>query len=545
MKGSCHFSLLLNAHQPFVARHGGRPDAEARLYESTRDGYLPLISAIRRIAAHTGTVCINMSISPTLAEMLSDNHFRTGFGEFMDRTVKSVTEDLRFFAEAGRKEMIQVAEYWLRKYDDLTILFSDIGGDIISELSRLESNGLELMTSAATSTHIPLLGSENCIRAQVKIGARVFAEHFGHEPDGIWLPEATPGRANRWKNQVTGTELPREGIEEAVASAGLKYFVASAFPQHGVRQQDHRSTGHTLTERSGDDAATLSPEDAFRSHVTVCRNGIVAIFAGNPVYAMRDSEDNELHSPDTGYLDCNRRGFPGGNRYWCKTGAGALRGRSQPYLPELAAAKTEKYATEFLDSICGPDFSPERTVAATAIDAELFGSLWHEGPCWILQIYEKMNRFGISGRTLGSLIDESAFKENSLRVEGSIEDYLKIRSQFNRSTSGIWKPVYEYEEEYTGFLHTLRSDAPGLKERVLKQMGRELLLLESSCWSPHVSGSIEQEHLQERVALHSGYFGKLREIATKNEISEEELRFLEQCEKTDRIFQKLDLSSWD
>ncbi len=55
----------------------------------------------------------------------------------------------------------------------------------------------------------------NGLRAQIEIGAREFARHFGKRPQGIWLPECG--------------YVP--GVDELLKEAGIRYFFTDT---HGV-----------------------------------------------------------------------------------------------------------------------------------------------------------------------------------------------------------------------------------------------------------------------------------------------------------------------
>src|SRR5262249_37813930 len=79
-----------------------------------------------------------------------------------------------------------------------------------------DTGKLELITCAATHGFLPLMAlNRSAVRAQIEVGAREFARHFGKRPQGLWLPEC--GYA--------------PGVDGALRDAGIRYCFTDS---HGV-----------------------------------------------------------------------------------------------------------------------------------------------------------------------------------------------------------------------------------------------------------------------------------------------------------------------
>lgn len=86
-----YFALVLHAHLPFV-RHPEYDDflEEDWLLEAIIESYVPLLDALERLVSDGVPVCMTLTISPTLCEMLSDPLLHNRYMIRLDRDRKSV-----------------------------------------------------------------------------------------------------------------------------------------------------------------------------------------------------------------------------------------------------------------------------------------------------------------------------------------------------------------------------------------------------------------------------------------------------------------------
>ncbi len=537
MSGPHPFSLLLNAHYEYPAPPANGAYSHIRLYETARDSYLQIIQTFRNIAENEGRIGISMSVSPPLLTLLSDGSFRSGFGHFMDNTVKSLTSDLRYFAESGNREKLRVAEYWLKKYDELTFLFNDIGGDITAELARLEGRGLELLTTAATNPPLYMLGNEKCIKAQIMVGARAFEEHVGHAPGGMWIPGTLQRGDRNGSEHIAGVKSPWKTIDDAVASAGLSYFITDAGSNSVGGENGEADVLRPVLSDTG--------HEQHSPHVLKGGHGTFAALTGTVASAAGWHRCDGGYATDADYLESDAKSVPGGIRYWHRARDGTSVEGRETYSPEAAASRVEEHASDFLEEVIEKSSSCDGAIVTVAADAELFGGMWHEGPDWISRVFGKMNGYGILAKTAGECVRETASAETVSLSNLLCRFEFNQNSEWKESAGSLLKSIHGYETRYIALLHNMDSKKyGGTKERVAKQAGRELLLLEGSARIPGTSSGTKAEDAEHEPA-HSGCFDRLMEIASKNDTDEEDRKLLENCEKMHPIFPRLDISAWE
>ena len=84
-----------------------------------------------------------------------------------------------------------------------------------------------------------------------------------------------------------------------------------------------------------------------------------------------------------------------------------------------------------------------------------------------------------------------------------------------------------------------------LLQEILKQTARELLILQSSDWQFLISTRAAKDYAEMRVVRHYDDFKRLAQLAWKKgkgeELSKEDLNFLDYCQKRDDIFPDMDI----
>lgn len=85
-------------------------------------------------------------------------------------------------------------------------------------------------------------------------------------------------------------------------------------------------------------------------------------------------------------------------------------------------------------------------------------------------------------------------------------------------------------------------------EKILNQMGRELLLLEASDWQFLISTWSARDYAENRVTVHNENFLKLAELAEKvsegKTLSDEEKEYLNILMDVDSLFKDIDFRNW-
>jgi len=223
-----YLSLVLHAHLPYV-RHPEFEDflEEDWLFEGITETYVPLIQAFERLLNDGVPFRISMSISPSLAGMLTDPLLQERYLRHLEKLI-----------DLSGKEIERTR--WLPDFHPLAVRYHAIFREtrevfenryhrnLLNAFRAFQDAGvLEVLTCGATHGFLPLMtGNRNWWRGQIMIAARDYERHFGRPPRGIWLPEC-------------GYE---QGIEEILRDVGIRYFFldthgilhASPRPKYGV-----------------------------------------------------------------------------------------------------------------------------------------------------------------------------------------------------------------------------------------------------------------------------------------------------------------------
>jgi len=186
-----YVTIVLHNHLPYVIGHGMWPHGMDWLNEAAAETYIPLIDMVDRLAADGIRAGITMGVTPVLSEQLADDRFRQAFSDYLQQKMESADEDAAAFESTGNQRKTNLARGWRSYYERISKLFNEVyDRDLLRQLRRLQDQGsIELITCAATHGYLPLLGNDECVRAQIMTGIDSYRRHFGREPRGIWLPE--------------------------------------------------------------------------------------------------------------------------------------------------------------------------------------------------------------------------------------------------------------------------------------------------------------------------------------------------------------------
>jgi len=227
-----YLALTLHAHLPYVVNHGTWPHGLEWLHEVAAETYLPLLRVLTRLERDGIPANINLNLSPVLLEQLAHPHFKAEFPQYLGRKITAAREDEAFFLQMGDHHLAETARMWGRFFSNALEDFQALDGDIVAGFRGFADKGMiEALTCAATHGYMPLLGTDESVRAQIRLAVATHTQHMGAKPRGIWLPECGYRPAGEWSFPVNGAggidlgeDFERVGIESAVAESGLEYF---------------------------------------------------------------------------------------------------------------------------------------------------------------------------------------------------------------------------------------------------------------------------------------------------------------------------------
>ena len=224
-----YLTFTLHAHLPYVVNHGTWPHGMEWLHEAVAETYLPLLRVLGRLERDGIGLHCNLNLSPILLEQLTHPVFVAEFPNYVTRKIVAAREDEAFFAQSGEAHYAETARFWQRFFTEALEDFQSLGGNLVSGFKRFHQAGLiEIITCCATHGYMPLLGTDESVRAQVRVAVETHMRHFGERPKGIWSPECGYRPAGVWSYPVNNADgspaapaFERIGIEQAFSESHL------------------------------------------------------------------------------------------------------------------------------------------------------------------------------------------------------------------------------------------------------------------------------------------------------------------------------------
>jgi 1,4-alpha-glucan branching enzyme len=562
-------TLTLHAHLPWVVNHGSWPHGIEWLHEAAAETYLPLLRAFERLYQDNVPLNCNLNLSPVLLEQLAHPLFRSEFPKYLERKIAAAREDESFFMSIGESIYAETARFWQNFFSEDLAQFQALNGNIVVGFRSFEERGmLEIITCAATHGYMPLLGTDESLRAQIRVAVATHEKHLGRRPRGIWAPECGYRPAGLWSYPVSPegmtepASFPRIGIEQALSESALEFFFVDT---HLVQESARIHSPYEFLQRSANRSESREhqgfhpPDDRRLYHPFYVegpydKSAAVTIFPRDPRTGLQVWSGDTGYPGDENYLDFHKKRWPGGHRYWRVTGPGVDIGDKQPYIPLTAAARIREHASHFVDlvyKVLAPGFNETvPPVLCSPFDAELFGHWWFEGVHWLETVARILHEYdtGIALTTGSAYLDRYprggflALHEGSWGAEGNNQVWM------NGETGWTYAYLYSAELACREICSGPHWRDGGLGERIVKQLCRELLLLESSDWQFLITTGAARDYAELRFNTHRDQFEDLRALwnvlRDGGSLSPEQESRLITIEERDNIFADVDPGFW-
>jgi 1,4-alpha-glucan branching enzyme len=255
---------------------------------------------------------------------------------------------------------------------------------------------------------------------------------------------------------------------------------------------------------------------------------------------------------DGSYLDFHKKHFPGGHRYWRVTRAKADLGEKEEYYAENVSDRQEENANHFVnllhDVLMKASAEPADRLVVSPFDTELFGHWWFEGPGWMERVLRQVDSSEyIDAAHGGDLVEATDEAPVVALPEGSWGEGGFHYVWLNDKTEWSWPLIYECERQMSELARKHKGASGEIRE-ILQQLGRELLLLESSDWQFLISTIAAADYAELRIRVHYNDFQFIRSylemVASGEEpMYEDRERFAAICQR-DSLFNDLDPSLW-
>jgi 1,4-alpha-glucan branching enzyme len=413
--GAGDLAIVLHSHMPYVEGFGTYPFGEEWLFDAVIRSYLPVLEFAKRLT---------MTVTPVLADQLEAAGVRERLREFLiEWRIGAAEAD---FPEVP-PECRPACEAELARYRRALELLDAAGGDPLAPFQRAAAEGrVALAASAATHAVLPLLATREGLRLQLDAGLRSHCRRFGRA-EGFWLPECAYA----------------PGLEWRLAEAGVGWFCTD--------QSAHERPLQALAPVRTAAGPVALPIDWEAIGWLWSLDG----YPSDPAHAQFDGK--------------SLRGI----RLW-KVGGGA-------YDPAAATAAAQRQAREFLAATAArlrqyADEHDRRGLLVFAIDTELLGHWWSEGPIWLRAVLEGAEAAGV----------------RMLTVPEALAEHEPVERKLVASTWGEDKDLSTWDSPPVADLawgarrlelRLLRALSGGLDRDAATRAARELLAAQASDWA--------------------------------------------------------------
>ncbi|HET7119651.1 MAG TPA: 1,4-alpha-glucan branching protein domain-containing protein [Solirubrobacterales bacterium] len=408
-------AIVLHSHMPYVEGFGTYPFGEEWLFDAVIRSYLPVLEVARDLT---------LTVTPVLADQLEDRGAAERLRRFLvEWRIGAAEADL----EQVEPECRAACEGERERYRRALELLDAAGGDPLAPFQRAAAEGrVALATSAATHAVLPLLATRSGLDLQLDAGIRSHRRRFGWD-GGFWLPECAYA----------------PGLEWNLAEHGVRWFC--------VDQSAHAEPMAALTPARTEAGPVALPIDWEAISWLWSLEG----YPSDPAHA-------QFHGKSL-------RGV----RLW-RVGGGA-------YDPAAAAAAARRQAGEFLAATAArlrayAEAHRRRGLLVFAIDTELLGHWWSEGPVWLEAVLEGAEAAGV----------------RLLTVPAALAEHEPVTRPLRASTWGEGKDLRTWDSPPVADLawgarrlelRLLRALSGGLRGAAAERAARELLAAQASDWA--------------------------------------------------------------
>jgi 1,4-alpha-glucan branching enzyme len=433
---------------PYVEGMGTWPFGEEWLWEAVASVYLPLLEVLDGAPVTVG-------LTPVLCDQLEAMTGEAGerYLTFLDEIRGLVhEEDAGALERAGESALAAELRRAAGDYSWASEAFERRGRDLLAAFRSLAR--VELWTSAATHALLPLLATDAGLRLQLATGVASHVRRFGEFGGGLWLPECayTPG------------------LERDLADHGVRVFCVDQTEVHG------RGAPEQLEPVATEAGPVAVPIDWQAVElVWNAREG----YPAHPAY--RDYHHRTVHDL----------------RPWDNAG--------RPYDRRTALALANRHARDFVSRAA--ERLRDGGLLCCALDTELLGHWWYEGPAWLAGVLQGARHEGVELVTVSEGLE---------RVQ-PVERPLAASSWGAGKDLSTWDAPAVADLAFAARGAELRTVAAvaahAEPRRALERAARELLALQASDWAfmltRELAGDYPLRRAEEHLAGHGSALAAL------------------------------------
>jgi 1,4-alpha-glucan branching enzyme len=437
---------------PYVEGFGTWPFGEEWLFEAMASSYVPVLQAI-------ADAPVTVSVTPVLADQLE----AVRDGDAGDRYMRFVRdlralvhdEDAQDLDASGDAALAAELRRAAGDYERA----AGHGPDLLGTFAGLQR--AELWTSAATHAVLPLVATRLGAALQLAAGIASHSSRFGGWRGGFWLPECAY----------------RPDLEADLAEQGVHVFCVDQTDQLGRGSLDQ-----------------LEP-------VRTAEGAVAVPIDWDTIGLVWDMQDG--YPTAAAYRDYYRK-----TRYDLKPWNTA----GEPYSHEDAVTQAREHARDFVAKVGRrlDVYAAERGRAGLvccAIDTELLGHWWYEGPLWLAAVIEEADAAGVELRTVSDAVAQCE----------PVERRLEESSWGTPKTLRTWDSPAVAEIAFAqrkGELAVIAAATRLGRSARLERAARELLALQSSDWAFQATHDQAGRYPFERVQHHAAQLQAALDAAT-------------------------------
>jgi 1,4-alpha-glucan branching enzyme len=435
---------------PYVEGFGTWPFGEEWLWEAVACVYLPLLDLLEELEP-----ALTVGLTPVLCDQLETLPGEAGerLEQFLRETRQVVHErDGLTLEQGGEHELAAEVRRAGGDYERAATRLRERGGALVDAFAGLTAGGpIELWTSAATHSILPLLATDAGLDLQIATGIAAHQHRFGAFEGGFWLPECAY----------------EPGLEHPLADHGVGAFCLDATAAHG------QGAAEQLEPVITDAGVTAVPID-WQTVELVWNEK-----TGYPATA--------------GYRDYHRL-TPYDLRPWAIGGG--------PYRPDDARVLVARHADHFVGRSIErlERYAADRRrpgLLCCAIDTELLGHWWYEGQMWLRLVIEEARARGL---------DLVTVSEGLARVP-AVKRELRPSSWGAGKDLRTWDSPSVAEMAFTSRRAELATVAAAARRAApagaLERAARELMALQASDWAFGITRHTAGDYPLGRVAAHA------------------------------------------
>ncbi|MBD3255540.1 MAG: DUF1957 domain-containing protein [Candidatus Lokiarchaeota archaeon] len=487
-----YFGLVLHGHIPWCKKSGTWPAGEEWLFEAMNETYIPMLDVLRELKEEGIKTALTINITPILAEQLADEYMKQRFTEYMEDLIKRVKKDIERFVHQTNR--LEIAKYHLNRFETvLNSFYQNYYRDINGSFKWLQDEGMiELITCGATHGFLPLMEHDSGIFSQIQLAVDTHMKHFGKHPRGIWLPECA------YRPKIEENGKIRESVDYWLKNSNIEYFFVDT---HGILDAQ-------IIESRND----IGLDSRFGYKL----NTNVSVFGRNR-RTSRQVWDAKIGYPGDGdYREFHKKDSQSGLHYWKITDKEKPKENKELYEVSKAERKVIDHAEDFVSLLKDElkDFKEKyrrKGIIVSPYDFELYGHWWMEGIDWLKQVFKNIVKSKkIEMMTFSEFLDKNRDEFTLIRMnESSWGAGGHFEVWKNPEHGWIWPYINASIIDFENVLHRIPKPSSERKSRILKQTGRELLLMEGSDWPFLLYTKQAKEYANERFHHHHQRFNKL------------------------------------